>query len=216
MRSRSFIYSHLPITIYLICAISLVGCGYGVLSDVRKEGISLEEAQELLLFQICLPDYVPNGVTMSNSVLYHAEFGDPNESDVTIDYVREGDGNLVFSVYERNGTGREINFHDNGIQRVNLSQLLDWQVDWETIEDFDKQYNELEKNETIEYEVYDALGTERLLVEITSPKELKSVSITWRLSQYVLIDIYSFLSVEETKLIANSVPSCSPVPTATP
>ncbi|MBL8099939.1 MAG: hypothetical protein JNK81_12200 [Anaerolineales bacterium] len=209
MTSRSFIYSPLEITIYLVFLISLVGCGYGGLSDVKKDGISLEEAQKLLLFQICLPDYVPNGVTMSNSVFYHAEFGDPNESDVTINYVREGDGKLIFSVYERNGTGQEINFHDIGLQRVNLSQLLDWQVDWETIEDFDKQFNELEKDGTIEYEIYDALGTERLLIEITLPIELKSVLITWRLSQYVLIDIYSFLSAEETKLIANSVKNCN-------
>lgn len=201
---------------YLIFAISLVGCGYGTLSDVKKEEITLEEAQELLLFQICLPEYVPSGVTISNSVLYHAEFGDPNESDVTIDYISEGDGNLVFSVYERNGTGREIDFHDRAVKRASLSQLLDWQIDWETTDDFYQQFDKLEKNGTIEYEVYNTLGTERLLVEITSPKELKSVSITWRLSQYVLIDIYSYLSAEETKRIANSVPYCNPASTGAP
>ena len=197
-------------------AISLVGCGYGILSDVKKEGISLEEAQDLLLFQICLPEHVPNGVAMSNSVLYHAEFGNPNESDVTIDYVSKSAGGLAFSIYERYGSGEERNFHDVTEMRASLIQLLDWQIDWETTEDFYQQFDDLEKNGTIEYEIYNTLGSERLLVEIKSPEKLKSVLVTWKLSQHVLINIYSFLPAEETKLIANSVPYCNPVPTDTP
>jgi hypothetical protein len=195
--------------------VSIVGCNIGIISDTVKEGISLEEAQELLPFQVCLPGYVPDGVKISKTVRYHAEFGDPNESDITVDYFSVDKETPVFTVYERHGPGGKSDFHDKTTQHVSMRRLMAWQLDWETTEEFEKEIDRLDRQGIIEYQVY-TFDSERLIAEIKSPDNLKAVLITWDLSEHVLIDIYSHLSVEETKLIANSVMGCDVISTVIP
>ena len=216
MLSRFYAYKQILIGMFLaIVVASTAGCISPVSPDTVKEGIPLEEAQGLLPFKVCLPEFVPNGVNISETVLYHDEFGDPYESDITIDYFGGDKENAVFTIYERHGPGVRSDFHDSTTQRVSMRRLMDWRVDWKTIEDFENQIDELDKNGVVEYQIY-TFDSERLIVEIKSPEALKATMITWRLSENVLIDVYSHLSVEETKLIANSVPNCNPVPTVTP
>ena len=68
----------------LIILLLCNGCFPG---DTKMDDLSFEEAQELVPFRICRPAYVPTGLGISQVVQYHADFGDPMESDVTISMV---------------------------------------------------------------------------------------------------------------------------------
>jgi len=100
--------------------------------DEIKEGITLSEAQSLLPFQICLPDYLPAGVTMSEAVRYHNEFGDPGEADISIEYYAAEDEEPVVMIYERHAPGRlsEIDLIGSTARRVAIRDLLGWMAGW--------------------------------------------------------------------------------------
>jgi len=182
--------------------------------DTVLEGITLAEAQRLLPFGVCLPTYLPPGIVMSDTVRYHDEFGDPNESDITIDYYVPGNQDPVVTIYERHGPGRGIDAYDSSTRSVSLRDLIIWQVGWLPADDWSK-LQELQSQVDVRYEVY-TLDSDRLIVEIQSPESLRAVQITWYLKEFVLIDVYSRLSVEETKSIANSVTDCASLPISTP
>ena len=179
----------------------------GVSPDTVKENISIGEAQALLPFQICLPGYLPTGAEMRSGVRYHDEFGDPNESDVTIDYQDKEELETVLTIYERHGPPSQLDADDNVTRNLNLEQLIAWQVGWPNVDAASEQV-------IATYGVY-ADGSDRLMIEITSPESLRATLVTWNLSDYVLVDIYSHLSLEETRKVAESMRDCTALPAGT-
>ena len=55
-------------------------------TDENLENISLEKAQSLVPFAICLPTYLPHDINPEPYITYHADWGDPVESQVRLRY----------------------------------------------------------------------------------------------------------------------------------
>ena len=176
------------------------------LTDEKLEDISVEKAQSLVPFSICLPSYLPQDVNPEPIVTYHADWGDPVESQVRLRYSLLLDKEPVIEIYEIHNpgvtTGLEINRSENS-QAGAIRGLLDWQI--EDNSEIDSYLQEVEMSSAHN----ETQGTVWWFIEITDPPELRSNMVDW-LENPVYYVIYTFLPKIEIENIANSmIASCN-------
>lgn len=126
----------LSLTNFLVFSqLLLTGCFRENLGDLDYQEMSLEEAQELLLFDVCLPLVIPEGLHQETLVGYQADFGDPQEGNITINFLNDENGTKVFSITEHFVPKELMRPPDNQeFDRINLRRdLLAWMVGWEDV-----------------------------------------------------------------------------------
>ena len=140
-------------------------------------------------FTICLPTYIPQDVNPEPYITYHADWGDPDESQIRLRYSLLLEEKPVIEVYEIHNpgvtTGLEVNRSKNS-QTGAIIGLLDWQI--EDNSEIDSYLQEIEvssaHNET--------QGTVWWFIEISDPPKLRSNMVDW-LENPVYYVIYSIL-----------------------
>ena len=171
------------------------------LTDEKLENISLKKAQSLVPFTICLPTYLPLDVNPEPYITYHADWGDPVESQVRLRYARLLDEKPVIEIYEIHNPGVTTGLE---IDRSQISQegairgLLDWQL--EDNSEIDKYLQEIE----VSTAYYETQGTIWWFIEITEPLNLRSNMVDW-LENPVYYVIYTFIPKNEVENIASSM-----------
>lgn len=172
------------------------------ITSVTHENTTLEEAQSLLPFQICLPTYIPADLIRKELVAVEGEIKSQAEVSLRMDYVHPGDENPIVTLKEWNAPGNvgEINPHNETDRKVALKSLLTWLTDASEAE---KLLDQVIAN----YEVYEHEGKEHLIVEIQSPDSLRSVGISWK-DEPIGYQVFSHLSIEESKKVADSISNC--------
>jgi hypothetical protein len=178
--------------------------------DDTRENIPLAEARSLAPFGICLPSYLPEGVELSPQVVYHAEGGSPDESDVRLRYYFSEDHELAIEVFQKYAPGRLANpdLDEADALEAHRRELLAWVVGWPEV---DKTMSTITTNTTI----YEDDKLKHGLFEIIEPVSLRANMMVWA-KRPVGYAVYTRLSTEEAKQIAKSITDCMIKPTATP
>ncbi|MFZ2487007.1 MAG: hypothetical protein WAZ19_02700 [Anaerolineae bacterium] len=172
----------------------------GVPADEMRVGISLTEAQSLVPFTICLPQYLPDMVGKDAQITYHADFGDPMESDIQLRYYGRGTTEIVVEIVENHWPGASSQYKVTEISKESsLRDLLAWMVGW-------KKWEEAMAQVQATFRV-DHGDQERSLVEINDPPALKANLIEWA-KDPIFYRLYTRLPTQEALRIAMSITDC--------
>lgn len=211
----SFVLSHIEWKwsirmkmLFLFVAL-LTLCSACIAADEIRENISLTEAESLFPAKICLPVYMPSGIDPTPSITYHADFGDPQDSDLRLRYYRSNDQVLMMEIYQIPwpGVSRQILNESEESRQLSIRDLTAWLVGWSKVEEAKTQI----RTNATKYQD----GTEHWLFEILEPTSLRANMIEWG-QDSVYYRIFSRLSVEETKKTAQSLTNCTTSPKVTP
>jgi hypothetical protein len=195
------------------------------ITDVRLQGVSLEEARRRAPFPICLPEWLPEGLE-GPEIAFHAEWGAPWVADVTLVYRRHGESILRISQAYREAPDQDLRVipHKGQLEqdaRNVAYALLEWQVGSAEARKLMSQakiyFQEIDRNEH-RFEVY----------ELLEPQEYRSVWVDWGGDQLfphpypyegappyaVFYEVYSRLSLSETFRVVENLTNClAPLPT---
>ena len=177
------------------------------ITNEARQSTTLQEAQTLLPFQICLPKYIPVDLKRNELVVVEGEIKSQAEVSLRIDYVRPENETPIVTVKEWNAPGNvgKIDPSNETDRKVALNSLLTWLT------------NRIEAEKLLEqvianYKVYNSEGTEGLIVEIQSPDSLRSVRISWQ-DDPIGYQVFARLSIEEAKKVADSISNCGGIRT---
>jgi hypothetical protein len=178
---------------------STTACGVGPNWPFNERNISIEEAQNLAPYDICLPSWLPSGVFSTPTFSYHEDrdtmSGPPQEAIFYVSYSdSEGDTVMEFQELQFGGDPPSIRSSDFYARR-----LVRWLVGLDQAED-------LEPLIVWSSSTFQENGFTYEAVEITSPTEARGSIITWQ-SESVGYVLYSRLTVTTTLEVAKSV-SC--------
>lgn len=174
------------------------------LVDETIENIDLGNAQELVPFVICFPEYVPPSLNNTPVITYHAEWGDPEEPEIRLKYYDYNTGDLKLEIIETHAKNFNGYKTDRSLdsQESSVRQLLYWLlVDKSTFDDifdrivFSGNYY-IHKDKVI------------WILSLDNPGEYQAIVIDLGLAP-VSYKIYSKLPVDETIKIAESLLICS-------
>jgi hypothetical protein len=202
--------SSTKLIVLLLLILSTSGCncvfleGFGLAEEIR-EGISLEEAQELVPFTICLPTYLPSGIEATPHITYHADLGDPVESDVRLKYFVEGSQEPTLEIYQQHSPRASTpETLDDSVSGFFVRELVAWQVSWEAGWE---EVDEISKQASVEITEHQNNDTRYWVYEILTPSSLSANLIAWG---YDPVDyaLYTRLPLEDAKKVAVSIPSC--------
>ena len=192
-----------------LLAFVLVGSGCGLFRgfgpvDENRENITLEEAQGVAPFTICLPIDLPAGLDQTPRVSYHADWGDPIESEVRLRYYGSDSQELIVEIRQRPQPGSATpedlaeQAYDFYVREL-VAWVVGWQVGWSNVD-------EISKEATTSVTTYQDDGAKRWLFEIVEPASLRANMVYWR-NESVAYEVYTYLSVEEAKRIVESIPA---------
>ena len=178
--------------------------------DDTRENIPLSEAQSLVPFGICQPSQVPDGVESSPQVIYHAEGGSQEESDVRLRYHFMDDHELAIEVFQKYAPGRlaDPDLDEADALEAHRRQLLAWVVDWPEV---DKTMPAI----TVNTNIYEDDKLNYGLFEIIEPASLRANMIVWA-KEPVGYAVYTRLPTDEAKQVVESMSDCSPNLIGTP
>jgi hypothetical protein len=186
------------------------GCGtYRAPIDETRDDISLAEAQNLFPVAICLPAYVPTGVEAVPHLTYHADFGDPADSELYLRYYLRDRQDLAFEIILVPWPSvRNVGLYESDEARQSaIRDLLGWLVGRPKVKETEPQVT------TKAFRHQDDI--ERWSFEIVEPASLRANLVVWG-NTPVYYRVYSRLMAEETLKIAQSIPDCTSKPGATP
>ena len=176
----------------------------GELRDDWREGLSLAEAQDLVPFPICLPQYLPASLDEEFTLIYHADWGDPVEvgSDVRLRYYSADTRELAIEVYQGHtpgeiGTTAQDRSKKDGKGSYYARLLSHWALG--------EQYTEYLDVIDLTASLYRDDARIYWLFQDKSPV-LRTITMMKWIDANITYYIYSRLPVDETKRIVRSMP----------
>ena len=162
-------------------------------SPDHYENLSVEEAQNLLSYDICLPSYLPLEVT-NEPVLKYLDVWPDSGAELAL---LLGEDSIGRAVEIRQWYSPSEQLSDPNLDYLRQS-LVAWQVGWEKA---------AEVIDGVEFKsVKDETGSRSVwLVEITSPGSLKGSVATGSVGETFIYRVYSEFTLEETLKIAHSI-----------
>lgn len=176
-------------------------------NDIR-EGIALDKAQSLVIFPICTPAYIPQGINANPQIIYDADDARvPEVTYIRLRYKRIDDQRLVFEVYQvyTRLEGMNPEFSESRVQRAEVSLLY-----WMDPSEFASE-SKLEiarKRAQMEAIPSQISGTVWWLYEIVDPSEYSSTMTEW-INNHVEYRVLSYLPAEEIKKVTLAMLECS-------
>lgn len=171
-------------------------------SEIRK-GITIDEAQSLVVFPICIPDYLSSKVDASYEIVYDADDAKvPEVTYIRLQYQSTDYQKKTLEIYQRY-TPHERIYSTPDAAKINL---LEWMFPFRfftessilaAMEQTQIKASYSETDETIWW-----------LYEITDPSKYRSTMTTWA-SDHVEYRVLSHLPAEEIKKITFSMFKCS-------
>jgi len=193
---------------------SVMSClwiGYG---DDYRDNLTLEEAQELVTFPICIPAYLPSGIDPDPQIIYDSDAANvPEETYVRLRYKSIGDRKKVLEVYQAytNDEGLKTEYPDAVLTSIYDGakvSLVYWISDpgfFISSEKIDKTVRRLQ----LEAKVFQTDQIVWWLYEIVAPSDYRSTMTEW-IQYQVKYRILSYLSAEEIEKVTVSMLDCSP------
>ena len=200
-RRRSGWYVLLVVLIAFVSGCNLPSFGIG---DDNRHNISLEEAQNLVPFAICLPQYIPANIQLDPQVNYHADFGDPMESDVRL---------LYYSSSQQDKPAIEVYEYHSPDELITEPMLEDWREfylrelqKWI----YGKYVKDMLKKPKLITQAFVETdpGMVRWIFEISDDRGQYANVIVW-VSDPVRYETYTRLPIEEAKHVIRSIPEIS-------
>jgi hypothetical protein len=192
-----------------LLTIITVACSYGPKWAFKnEENISLERAQTLAPFEVCLPLRLPSGVHPIPAFSYHEErdtpAGPPLEAFLYAEYFDATEERVMelqqVYVHTSDATSVPTESPENHVRR-----LIAWGSDW----DWD-QVEIVDPDVVWTSSTYQENGITYVAAEITAPDDLRGSVVAWRPqgANGVLYVLYSRLPLTTTLDVVRSVPSC--------
>lgn len=196
----------------LLVGIILSSCGWtGFPSDTIIEDISLDEAQELVSFPICLPTYIPQEVDPIPYIIYDADSADvPEETYIRLRYDRQDTQEKIFEVSQviSNSPEMQLTYTVSRLESMQgkaKASLIYWIFPKALSR---SEFSEIESQISIEAEANQTDHTVYWLYEIVEPREFRSTMTNWTRDQ-IEYRIYSLLPADEIIKITESLVECS-------
>ena len=172
------------------------------------EDITMEEAQSLVSFPICVPTYIPPGIDSNPSISYLAEeVNIPKETYIRLLYPQVDDREVVLEIIQNYtpDKGMKAEYSDLELARAKVS-LLDWMFPLRFI--LESQLDAAVEQIRMEANVSETGGTVWWLYEIVDPSEYRSTMTKWVVNN-VEFRIFSYLPAEEIKKVTLAILECS-------
>jgi len=215
MKMNSFLHKlwkYLPILIVLailiVCMQQVMLVANNLPGGQSREDITMEEAQSLVSFPICVPTYIPPGIDSNFSINYLAEeVNNPDETYIRLLYTRVADREVVLEIIQNYtpNKGMKVEFSESDLERAKVS-LLDWMYPLRFI--FESQLDAAVEQIQMEANVSTTNETVWWFYEIVDPSEYRSTMAKWVVNN-VEFRVFSYLSVEEIKRVTLSMIECS-------
>jgi hypothetical protein len=213
-----FMRNYLPWEIskflFFISCVFIASLFTGCLSfqgDDYRENLTLEDAQGLVSFQICIPDFIPPEVNPIPKIIYSSDWADvPEEKYIRLQYKWIDNNGLAFEVYQRLTNDEEFIYGSlDNISEYEREQskvdLLDW-VSYPNI------LSESEIKSAIGWtqmkvDVFQTDQTVWRYFEIVMPREYRSTKTNWVLNS-IEYRVLSKLPPNEIIEITESMMDC--------
>lgn len=212
-----FFQKNITVAILILLTVIIVGIGIWIVflwknlpRDIFREDITLEEAQSLVSFPICLPNYKPQQIDASPQISYQSDAAKvPEETYVQLSYRGAGDQQVIFEIYQRYTREETLkteypeSTHQSEKAAVNLlnwisyPQILSESEMRAALQSIQLGTNVFQTNQTVWW-----------LYEITNPTEYRSTMTHW-IKEQVEYRIVSYLTAEEIKKVTLSMLDCS-------
>ena len=189
--------------LYTIQVISIPG-------DVLREDITLEEAQSLVTFSICIPTYIPTGIDPNPQIIYAADAANvPEETYIRLRYKRLDNQEKVMEIYQRYTPDAEMKteYPDLESFRNKATIIMVWWISDPKSLSRSETDNAVERTQ-LEANVFQTDQTVWWLYEITDPIEYRSTMTKW-IEDHVEYRILSYLPAEEIEKVTLSMLECS-------
>jgi len=199
------------IFIMILLITSMMSCqwiGYG---DALRENITLEEAQSLVSFPICIPAYIPPEIDSNPQIIYEADSANvAEETYIRLKYKYLDDKEKAFEVYQRytNKGGMSTEYTDSQLEsRMGgaIVTLFYW-ISPNPLSE--SELNVIKKQAKLDADVFQTDQTVCWLYEITDPSEYRSTMTEW-IIEHVDYRILSYLPAEEIEKVTLSMFDCS-------
>jgi len=187
------------------------GC-YVIPTDEYRENLTIDEAQSLVSFSICVPSYIPpNSISEPNIIYLNDAVNVPEERYIRLQYKSKEDQNKLFEVFQvfTNEEGMKSHYPEpiiNNLREGAKVGLLYWLLDPKILLDLDMK--DLMKNTFIEASVHQTNQVVWWLFEIIDPGDYHSTMTRWFVNQ-VEYRVLSVLPVEEIMTITESMMKCA-------
>jgi hypothetical protein len=179
-------------------------------TNIYQDNLTLQEAQALVSFPICLPEYIPPGVDPDPDIIHQAEGPEiiPEENYIRLLFKRYDTHEKVFEVFQRYTNDEElklqpsemINEHTREQSKVDL---LDWMTDFLSETKIRSALEQMRMD-------VDVIQTDHVvwrLFEIVYPAQYRSTKTYW-VRNHVEYRALSYLPSQEIKAITQSMLNC--------
>lgn len=177
--------------------------------DALRENITIEEAQNLVSFSICLPTYTPPQVDINPKIVYESDAaGVPQETYVRLRYQRINNSQKVFEIYQSYTHDKMMKTaYPESAKQKEMAEvsLLYWIYYPKFLSE--SEMGSILKSIKSKDSVYQTNQTVWWLYKITDPIEHQSTMTKW-IKDQVEYRIISFLPEEEIKKITLSMLDC--------
>jgi hypothetical protein len=189
----------------LLSSLFIVGlmatCAPFPLLDKTHKDISLEEAQTLAPFEVCLPSWLPPEMKSTPLLTYHEELGEPGppiEAYLYAEYFTEGDRTMELRYAYSPPDAIRPKYGADMLVGRQLGWQMDW--DWDSVKAVEPEVVWTSSTQEDSALTYNA-------IEITAPHYLRATLVTWS-SEDVAYFLYSRFQLSTTLRSAESVSTC--------
>ena len=158
------------------------------------EDLSMEAAQDLVAYPICLPSYLPTEVT-DVPVLEYLDVWPDDRAELVLLFRETGNTGRTVEIRQWYSSYEQLSDPDADSLR---RSLVAWQVGWDKAAEV---INEVKFKSFTDDNGFRSIW----LVEITSPTSLKGSVAAGSVDRNVIYRVYSVLPLEETLEIAHSI-----------
>src|SRR5688572_174843 len=211
LNMNSFLHrlsKYLPILIVLatpiVCIQQVMLVANNLPGGQAREDITMEEAQSLVSFPICVPTYIPPGIDSNLSINYLAEeVNIPEETYLRLLYKRIDDRKEVIEVIQNYTPDKGMKAEDSKFEHEAAKiNLLNWMFPLRFFSE--SRLDAAKKQLQMEASVSTTNGTVWWLYEIVDPREYRSTMTKWVVSN-IELRIFSYLPAEEIKKVTLSM-----------
>lgn len=206
------LWKYLPILIVLailiVCLEQVILVANNLPQSQSLEDITMEEAQSLVSFPICIPTYIPPERDANPKINYEAEEVNlPEETYIRLLYKRIDDHKEVLEIIQNYtpDKGMKAEFSESELEGAKVS-LLYWMYPLRFI--FESKLDATMEQIRMEANVSETDETVWWLYEIVDPREYRSTMTKWVVNN-VEFRIFSYLPAEEIKKVTLAMLECS-------
>ena len=209
---HNWIHSRKGVYFVLAMMMGLLESCWGLPTNIYRDNLTLQEAQSLVSFQICVPGYIPPGIDPNPNIINQAEGPEiiQEENYIRLQYKFTDNHKKAFEVYQRFTNDKEFTLQSldtitESIREGSKVDLLYWMAVGYLSE---SKIRSIVEQMKIEVDVFQTKQTVWLFYEIVDPEQYRSTKTYW-VTNHVEYRILAYLPAEEIKAITQSMMNCA-------